>query len=114
MQFQAFFALRPLNILQLLVIILLTRNTWIPEIDKELPHVKRILVVNKMDLQCPDQQDDFVTDEIIEEAYRNKNLKFTLLCKVSALTGENVQNLLRDSVNTNIDTNRTSNECRFL
>jgi len=69
---------------------------WIPEIDEFLPGVKKVLVVNKMDLEKPDEMEDFVTDELIEEAY--KNYHFKLLCKVSALTGENVKNLLEDVV----------------
>ena len=71
-------------------------------------------MVNKMDLQCPDENDDFVCDEVIEEAYKDHH--FDLLFKVSALTGENIENLLEDVVKLakNVKYNKFSGECRIL
>ena len=89
------------------------RFKWIPEIDEFLPGVKKVLVVNKMDLEYPDKNDELVTDELIEEAY--KNCHFKLLYKVSALTGENVKNLLEGVVElANAKSSQNSEGCRIL
>lgn len=53
-------------------------------------------MVNKYDLDAPDTNEDIVTDEYIDEASRE--MKMDRTCKVSALTGSNIDILLNSVV----------------
>eukprot|EP00092_Neocalanus_flemingeri_P012023 GFUD01012960.1.p1 GENE.GFUD01012960.1~~GFUD01012960.1.p1 ORF type:complete len:186 (-),score=64.12 GFUD01012960.1:197-754(-) len=63
---------------------------WIKEVNHYCPRTKKILVINKSDLQ---DQAGALTDENVEAAY--KSMKFDAMFKVSAMTGENVDSLIQ-------------------
>jgi len=69
---------------------------WLREANQHLPRVRKILVVNKSDLDVADDNEDMINDDYILEA--STEMKMDKTCKVSALTGSNIDILLNDVV----------------
>ena len=74
----------------------LFRFKWLREVNQHLPRVRKVLVVNKNDLDVADENEDMITDEYILEASTEMQMDKT--CKVSALTGSNIDILLNEVV----------------
>ena len=86
---------------------------WIPEVNTFLPRVPKIMVVNKSDLNEPDDGDELITDEIIEKAF--KELKVKSYFKVSCLTGDNINDLLQETAKLSMEpAHRVQRFCKVL
>ena len=60
---------------------------------QHLRRVPKILVVNKCDLDTPEPHEDLLTDEVINKAFADLHMDEVI--KISALTGDNIDELIQ-------------------
>eukprot|EP00092_Neocalanus_flemingeri_P077175 GFUD01095799.1.p1 GENE.GFUD01095799.1~~GFUD01095799.1.p1 ORF type:complete len:200 (+),score=58.04 GFUD01095799.1:41-601(+) len=82
---------------------------WLKEVNHYCPRAKKILVINKCDLEgCADG----LTDENLEAAY--VSMKMDTKFKVSAATGENVDSLIQATGKLATEKRRTYARCKIF
>ena len=69
------------------------RYKWSVEVKQHLRRVPKILVVNKCDLDTPEPHEDLLTDEVINKAFADLHMDEVI--KISALTGDNIDELIQ-------------------
>ena len=86
------------------------RYKWLKEVNHYCPRAKKILVINKCDLEgCPDS----LTDEGLDAAFTY--MKMDAMFKVSAKTGENVESLIQATGRLSMEKRRSRRElCKIL
>ena len=72
---------------------LIFRYKWSVEVKQHLRRVPKILVVNKCDLDTPEPHEDLLTDEVINKAFADLHMDEVI--KISALTGDNIDELIQ-------------------
>eukprot|EP00092_Neocalanus_flemingeri_P013018 GFUD01014029.1.p1 GENE.GFUD01014029.1~~GFUD01014029.1.p1 ORF type:complete len:185 (+),score=65.91 GFUD01014029.1:83-637(+) len=82
---------------------------WIKEVNHYISKAKKILVINKCDLEG---SPDALTDENLEAAY--KSMKMDAMFKVSAKTGENVDNLIKATARLAREKRKQNVRCKIL
>ena len=86
------------------------RYKWVKEVNHYCPRAKKILVINKCDLPG---SPDGLTEENLEAAYTS--MKMDAMFKVSAMTGENVNDLIQETGRLAREKKRTENRiCSVL
>ena len=85
------------------------RFKWLKEVNHYCKLAKKILVINKCDLEG---YPEALTDENLEAAYTN--MKMDAMFKVSAKTGENVESLIQATGRLGREKRRRSERCKVL